>query len=229
MNEQCGPSSADLKTAITSFLQRANDVDQHPLGHSQSTINVRMRLDLKTGMIQPVGYDSNMLPKFDVMSLATVMRPIIWLETEPISYNVLTKRIEREHAELRGRLKLGRTRFAAWKKHVFAYGAPLDLSPPPPPPADQDGPVRGHIGPPGVIPSGTSPDDVSTDYQYADAYLNACVWHSDNDKAALYHQANDFMKEHYQKCAELRTLSAAEIVLSLRQWILDARADGHDF
>ena len=63
----------------------------------------------------------------------------------------------------------------------------------------------------------------SPDYAYADAYLNANAWHSDNQKARAYQDARDDQKKHYEKCAEIRVVSAIEIVASLRQWIIDAR------
>lgn len=54
-------------------------------------------------------------------------------------------------------------------------------------------------------------------------------WHSDTEKSLEYQAASPHMKLHDRKCAEIRVLSAAkDIIPPLRQWILDARADGHD-
>ncbi len=85
------------------------------------------------------------------------------------------------------------------------------------------------IGPPGESPSGIPLDELSADYEYADAYLNAQVWHADADKIAAYEAASPFMRNLYAKCAEIRVVSAIEIVGSLREWIIGARDDGWDF
>lgn len=145
-----------------------------------------------------------------------------------VSIPKLTTQIEREHKTLRGRLKQARTGLAAWKKHAFVYAGNLDRAPSPLP-ADEVQVQQVRIGPPGASPSGVPLDGLMTDYDYADIYLNANVWHADVDKSVEYQAATEFIQQHYRKCAEIRVLSAAkEIIPPLRQWILDARAAGHD-
>jgi hypothetical protein len=53
---------------------------------------------------------------------------------------------------------------------------------------------------------------LSPDYAYADAYLNANAWHSDNQKARAYQDASDDQKKHYEKCAEIRVVSGSACV-----------------
>lgn len=229
MTEACGPSSDELKTNVANFMERADEIAHHPLAGTNSTIKVTIGPDSVTGALVPVGFDMNLLPKADWLYLAVIMRPIISTEQDAISFNVLTNRIEREHVTLRRRLKPGRDRLAERRKTMFVGAQQLGTVTPPQPQAST--PERGLVafGPPGQSPTSVPLEDLSTDYEYAWEYLNANVWHADSDKAARYQASSDHIKRHYQKCAEIRTLSATGIVLSLRQWILDARADGHDF
>ena len=223
----CGPSSEKLRTDVASFLLRAEKIEAHPLAGERATFKVNVRLDLKTG--QMTGQlDHNLKDENGINSLATLMRSAIFVEQDPISLNVLTKAIEREHVLLRGHLKEARTKFEAWKKHMYvgaeAIGTPALVLP-----EGQTAIQQIRIGPPGISPSGVALESLTTDYEYANAYLNACVWHSDSEKAKHYFAASAHMKGHYAKCAEIRTLEAVGIVLPLRDWILDARAAGHDF
>lgn len=72
--------------------------------------------------------------------------------------------------------------------------------------------------------------DFTPDYELADIYLNACVWHADNDKAQEFFDSSAMIQANYAKCAEIRALSAIRLVGQLRQFILDAREHGgYDF
>jgi hypothetical protein len=187
-----------------------------------------MRLDLKTGELGATGFDPQVLPEDDWLTIAVRMRPIIFLEDDPVSVRKLTSQIEREHVPLRGRLKDARRGIDNWKRHAFVYAGNVGRPPFPLEPG-QTHLQHIRIGPPGVSPSGVPLDGLATDYDYAHTYLNAMVWHSDTAKSLEYQAASDYMKQHYRKCAEIRVLSAAkDIIPPLRQWILDARADGHD-
>ena len=210
-------------------MERADDITGHPLAGAESTIKVTISQDPDTGALVPLSFDMNLMPRADWVYLAVLMRPIIFTEQDAISLNVLTNRIEREHQTLRGRLKPGRDRLAAWRKAMFVGAQPIGSTEPPVPPEGISSQGFVAIGPPGQSATGIPLADLSTDYEYAWEYLNANVWHADNDKAARYQASSDHIKQHYQKCAEIRTLSATGIVLSLRQWLSDARAAGHDF
>lgn len=220
-------SSDDLKTAVATFMDRADKIVAHPLAGAQSTFQIIVTKDEESGN-ETVKLDRNVLPEEQWVYLATLMRSVIFLEQDPISFNVLTKLIEREHEGLRGRLKRGRDGLKAWKKHAFIYSGRIGKAAVPFP-EGQTAVAQIKVGPPGASPSGIDLERLSPDYEYANAYLNAQVWHSDNDKARLYQAASPDQKEHYRKCAEIRVISAINIVAQLRQWILDARADGWDF
>lgn len=224
----CGPSSPNLVANVANFLERAERLALHPLAGKDAQFSVRMRLDLKTGELGATGFDPQVLPDDDWLAMAVRMRPIIFLEEDPVSVNRLTAQIEREHPTLRGRLKQARRGLADWKRHAFVYAGNLGGWPGPLRPGEtRDQVVR--IGPPGASPSGVPLEDLSTDYNYANIYLNAMAWHSDTDKAIEYQNAPEHMKLHYRKCAEIRVLSAAkDVIPPLRQWILDAIQDGHD-
>ncbi|MDO3397508.1 hypothetical protein QWJ41_17410 [Nocardioides sp. SOB44] len=219
-------SSDDLKTAVATFMDRADKIVAHPLAGTHSTIKIVVTQDPESGT-ETAKLDRNLLPEEQWVYLATLMRSVIFLEQESISFNVLTNRIEREHEELRGRLKAGREGLKAWKKHVFVYSGLIGEAKVPLP-EGKTAIQQVNFGPPGVSPSGVDLEMLSPDYEYADAYLNAQVWHSDNAKARMYQAAGEDQKQHYRKCAEIRVISAIDIVAQLRQWILDARTDGWD-
>ncbi|MEI3867306.1 hypothetical protein V6S02_09470 [Microbacterium sp. CCNWLW134] len=224
----CGPSSVELKANVANFMERAERIAGNPLAGQDAQFTVRMRKDIQTGEISATGFDPRVLPEDDWLAMAARMRPIIFLEDDPVSLSKLTAQIEREHVALRGRLKQARQRLSAWKRHAFVYLGNFEVAPP--------GLVAGEersqqvrIGPPGRSPSGIATEGLATDFDYANTYLNAMVWHSDTNKSMEYQAASEFMKKQYRKCAEIRVLSAAkDIIPPLRQWILDARADGHD-
>ena len=224
----CGPSSRELKANVANFLERAEQIESHPLAGRDSTFKVQFTLHPTNGEVMATGFDMQARPDEDWLTMAVRMRPIIFLETDSVSIPRLTSQIEREHQLLRGQLKQARSRLAAWKKHAFVYAGNLDRAGPRLQP-DEFREQHVKIGPPGVSPSGVSLDGLSTDYNYADTYLNANLWHADAAKAIEYQSASDHMKLHYRKCAEIRVLSAAkDIIPPLKQWILDARSDGHD-
>ena len=226
--DACGPSSPELKANVANFIERAEQIASDPLAGQDPTFKVEFSLDPRTGEIGASGFDMQVRPASDWLAMASLMRPIIFLETDGVSIPKLTTQIEREHVPLRGRLKQARTGLAAWKRHAFVYAGNLDRAPTPLPAGEvQIQQVR--IGPPGASPSGVPLDGLATDYEYADIYLNANVWHADAAKSLEYQAASEFMKQQYRKCAEIRILSAAkEIIPPLHRWILDARAAGHD-
>lgn len=224
----CGPSSPELLANVANFLERADLIARHPLAGQDAQFSVQMRLDLRTGEVGATGFDSQVLSDDDWLAMAVRMRPIIFLEDDPVSIKNLTTQIEREHPALRGQLKQARKGLAAWKRHAFVYAGNLGGISRPLAPGEIHH-QRVKIGPPGASPSGVPLEGLSTDYDYANTYLNAMLWHSDTAKSIEYQAAPEYMKQHYRKCAEIRVLSAAkDIIPPLRQWILDARADGHD-
>lgn len=224
----CGPSSPELRANVTNFLDRAEQIAKSPLAGQDAQFKVQMSRDTRTGEVQATGFDMQVLPEDDWLTMAVRMRPIIFTETDDVSIPRLTKQIEAEHSLLRGGLKQARRGLSEWKKYGFVYAGNLGGVQPPP----ETGEVRDQyvrIGPPGQSPSGVSLDGLSTDFHYAHTYLNAMLWHSDTEKSIEYQAASAHMKLHYRKCAEIRVLSAAkDIIPPLRQWILDARAAGHD-
>lgn len=225
----CGPSTPGLKTDVANFMERANKVIAHPLGAAESSFRLAMRLDHRTGEFYSVGFEEPPRPEAEWQTLALAVRPIIFTDTDATSFNVLTNRIEREHVRLRGQLKKARQELKAWKKYVYIAAEPIG-TPASDPPRPMYPPNRMlKLGPNRQWVSSVDITEMGTDYDYANAYLNGMVWHGDSDKAAAYQSARDEMQVHYVKCAELRVISATLYVRNLRQWVLDARAAGHDF
>lgn len=221
----CGPSSPELRTSVANFMDRADEIRAHPLGGKHSSFKVTMAKNLNTGEVKPVGLKLNHLPKEQWTYLAVLVRPIVFAEKEPINLNVLTKRIEWEHPLLRGRLKMVRDDFKRWRKHMFVGRQQLGSTATPTPPTGLES-IQKALG---VPDPNDRADEVSNDYQFAWEYLNANVWHADLDKSERYQASIPYIKEHYAKCAEIRVLSATQFALELQNWLLDARADGHDF
>lgn len=224
----CGPSTTELKTNIANFMERAERIVAHPLGAAESTFRVTMQLNHKTGDFTAVGFEEPLRPREEWLVLAFDLRPIIFLEDDPVSFNKLTGRIEYEHVPLRGHLKRHRDELKAWKKYVYIAAEPIGTpaSEPPTPMLLPNQMLE--IAPGGGFQSSVDISKMSTDYEYANAYLNAMGWHSDNDKTQAYQTARPEIQVHYAKCAELRVIASTAHVRNLRQWILDARDDGHD-
>jgi hypothetical protein len=226
----CCQSSPELKADVANFLDRAEAIASNPLAGQDATFKVQMQMDLRTREVGPTGFDPDLLPEDDWLSMAVRMRPIIFTENDPVSIPRLTSQIEAKHEQLRGRLKQARKGLADWKKHAFVYAGNLGGGVQPP--MTRAGEIREQyvrIGPPGGSPSSVPTEGLTRDYVYAHTYMNSLGWHSDTDKSMEYQAASPHMRLHYRKCAEIRVLSAAkDIIPPLRQWILDARAAGHD-
>ena len=104
----CGPSSPELKANVSNFLERAEQIANNPLAGQDARFKVQMRLDAKTGEVGATGFDMQVLPEDDWLTMAVRMRPIIFTETDDVSIPKLTKQIEAEHTLLRGLLKPAR-------------------------------------------------------------------------------------------------------------------------
>lgn len=78
----------------------------------------------------------------------------------------------------------------------------------------------------GHSPEGFNIDEFTPDFELADIYFNARVWHSDADKMDQFDQASPWLKTLMAKSAEVRTLSAVQWVRYLHRWIIDARTAG---
>ena len=229
--DTCGSSTPELKATVANFLERAEKIASHHLAGQVPTFSVNFIVDPSTGELAATEYDPQVLPEDDWLPLAARMRPIIFLENDHVSIPRLTARIEREHVLLRdqGKLKQARKDLAAWKRRGFVYKGNLDRVPSPLLPGQvQMQHVK--IAAPASPASGPSRERQSTDYEYAVAYFNGSLWHGDADKRIKYDAASEQTKKHFQKCAEIRVMRAAiDIIPPLRQLIMDARADGHDF
>ncbi len=112
-------SSDELRTSVANFIGRADSIVAHEINPDSMAMKLVITQDKETGALVPESVDIPVMPLPDLFYLAVQMRPIIFTEQEPVSFNVLTKRIEREHEDLRGRLKPGRDKFQEWKRHMF--------------------------------------------------------------------------------------------------------------
>lgn len=207
-------------------MRRADNILGHPLAEQDSTISIAVTVDVAAGR-QTATLDYNNIPVQDLVYLATAMRPIVYLESEPIYFSRLTSQIEREHAAFRGKLKPYRQAFKSWlttpivrtltlgeiPQHLWS-AEPIATFTPSDPLVDQAD---------GVEVAGTT-----SDMHYALLYFYGEHWHSDDAKAAEYAAADAHTREFIAKCAELRTMGAIPYVRTLHRWVTEVRALGMD-
>src|SRR5437868_2468145 len=99
-----GRSSAELKTRVGNFMRRADAILAHPLAQSNPMLSMTMSVDVTSGEVVSASLDHKNVPVSDLVYVATLMRPIIYLQDDPISLCKLTGRIEHEHPGFRGKL-----------------------------------------------------------------------------------------------------------------------------
>lgn len=223
------PSSDKLKTNVANFMRRADKIVDHPLAGKNPTFTIQVTFDPETNAITKADLDLDNLDESGWVYLAVLMRPIMFLEQDPIAFRKVANDLSFEHRELAPMLKVAKAEFESWKSEMM-FGVQHLGKAKDPLPEGETALVSLATGPVGTLPEGVSKSDFTPDYELADIYLNACVWHSDNDKAQKFFDASAMIQANYAKCAEIRTLSAIRLITQLRQFILDAREhDGFDF
>jgi hypothetical protein len=221
-------SSAGLKTQVAVFMDRAEEVRSHPLAGTLGKLKFVLEFDPET--LQMLGGTATLddLDRSSWVYLAVLMRPVVFLEQEPVSLHVITNAISREHEPLRPLIKNFKTRYTAWQKSNLLGIA--ELEPPAVPlPAGEHQIESIWTGEVGTLPNDIDEAAIVWDRPLADTFLNGCVWHSDIAKAATYNAASPLQKQIMAKCAELRTLSAVEFIVGTRAFILAARNADYDF
>lgn len=221
------PSSEELTTRVANFMRRADAILSHPLAQQESTFTVTFGLDDATGAPTAVAMDHDNVPVSDLVYVATLMRPIVYLRDDPISLAKLTGLIEREHAGFRGKLKRFRQAFEAWLKTPILTSwtlgdVPSALR------SDRPTIVFMQTPPAGTLPNGIELTEMTSDMHYALVYFHGEFWHSDDEKAAEYAAASDPQKQFIAKCAEVRTMHAIPFVRSLHTWVTEVRGRGID-
>jgi hypothetical protein len=80
------PSSDKLKTNTANFMRRADTIVQHPLAGTNPTITIQVTFDLETESITKADLDLDNLDESSWGYLAVLMRPIMFLEQDPIAF-----------------------------------------------------------------------------------------------------------------------------------------------
>lgn len=208
-------------------MRRADTILDHPLAQQDPTITVSMSLDAQTGEVVHATLDHKNVPVADLVYVATLMRPIVYLRDDSISLAKLTGRIEREHPGFRGKLKPLRTGFEQWLATPIVQTWTIGEVP-----VEQQSnvPWTGFLptAPNGVLPNGIPLTDMTSDLHYALVFFYGEFWHSDDDKAAEYAAADAYEKRFIAKCAEVRTLHAIPFIRSLHTWVTEVRRLGMD-
>lgn len=226
----CGPSSPKLKTDVANFMERADELAEHPLATHPPSFQVVMTRDPETTLVTAMNVDWHNLDKGTWVYCAVLIRPMVFLTNDDISLAKLLDRIGEEHETLAKYAETGKALLEEWQTHMYVGQQNLGVVP-----AEYKGLPTGtvtriELGPPDTVPDDISIDidQMVPDYKLAKVFFNGHLWHSDTKKAAEFMAASPNMKAFYAKCAEIRALTAFEHVLGLRQFILQARAKGHD-
>lgn len=232
-------TSAQLRSQIDAFSERAERIIGHPLADAAPSIKLNVTLDPTMGEVRDIQFDHDNLDRDSWEQLASLERSIIFNRTDPLSVERFTTAIAREHEGLRQPLKALRTDFVAWTKSTtmgFKYLEPgeeralpggwtndnVEVTRP-------DGTVTGlWTGEPGTFPDTVDAEGFESDWAQAEIYFNGSLWHSDTDKIERWQAASELGKKHMMKCAELVTIHGVTWVRHVRQIIADARSAGYD-
>ena len=228
-------SSADLKARIVDFMDRADELLSHELADYTAPFTLNITARRSTGEVIGYDLDHRLLPKEQLVYFATMERPILWTEGEPIYVSELVAAIGKEHPNLRPHCGQISRVFKDWKTRLF-IGTRDGVTDPKnqqlPPSDDGSWKITGVW----TRPAGTSlPQDLVADpnlvedMYYAKIYLNGFVWHNDSPKTAEYRAASELLQLHYRKCAEIRVFSGLQMVIRpIREFLADARVAGED-
>lgn len=224
----CGPSSSKLKTDIANFMERADELAEHPLAAHQPAFTVIMMRDPESTLVTAMNFDWNNMDKSTWVYCAVLMRPMVFLAGDDIALGALLDRIGAEHPPLANYAERGKRFFEAWQTHMYVGQQNLRQVP-----TEHQGLPTGtvtrlELGPPDTVPDDVDLDKMVPDYQLAKIYFNGMLWHSDTKKAAKFEAASSQMRAFYAKCAEIRTITAFEHVRGVRQLVHQARNLGHD-
>jgi hypothetical protein len=224
--ENLTESSPELTIRVANFMSRAEEILDHPLAGTVSTVRLTLKVDTKTGQVVRADLDNNLLDKASWGYLATLLRPLIFLRNDQGSVGRLMNLINRDHPRLResGLDKIQKG-LNDWRTQPII--GVQDLGPIEQAESMPEGSVtRVWSGPPGTLPDDVAWSQLTADYKFAALYFNGRLWHADSDKVNAFDKATREIQAVMAKCAEVRTLSAVQWVRHLHQWILDARAAG---
>ena len=223
-------SSNDLKARVADFMERADELITHPHAGYKAPLSLTVTTNADTNEVS-YNLDHRLLDKEPLVYFATMTRPMLWTEKEPIYVPKLIEAIRQEHPALQPMCtEMTRRWKEEWRNRTFL--GLKSTAPPAYTPIDGWKLTNVWSAPVGApMPA----DDLSEvpvieDYEFAKLYLNGFVWHNDIEKTAGYRQTDELMKTHYRKCAEIRTFAGFQLIIKpIRQFFLDARAAGEDF
>ncbi len=220
------PSSDVLKARVANFMRRANAVLAHPLTGSDPRLSMTLAPDPDTGEPTRATFSYENIPQPDLIYLATLMRPVIFLN-DPVNVLKLTSRVEAEHAAFRGKFQDLRKAFADWLRTPIVTTWTIGCAPPQ---LQSDEPqiMFGPDDPSRRLPDGIVLTDPMSDMVSALNYFYGQVWHSDDDKTQAFEDASDERRQFMAKCAEIRTLGAVQFIRPLHTWVREVRAMGMD-
>jgi len=174
---QCSP---DLKARVVDFMERAEELLDHELaGYNPPIINGFR--DAQTGALTITGLKEDLLPKKQLVYFATIERPILWTEIEPIFVSKLVSSLWQEHPALRPVCAEISADFKEWRNKLFIglHEGPL---PEGVEPEEDYQLIAAYTAPVGTsLPDEIAAQGIVQDTYYAKVYLNGFVWHNDSD------------------------------------------------
>jgi hypothetical protein len=205
-------TSDDLKARVLDFMERADKLLSHPLADCRAPFKRLMTKRISTGEVS-YELDHNPVDEEPLVYLATIVRPIIFTESEPIYFPALVSAIGHAHPALRPHCHLLSDEFKKWKRQLFVgsrSNVPAGHAP-----IEDWTMVKVRTAPVGTPLPGDMPDaELIEDFYFA---------------TAEYRAAGELMQAHYRKCAEIRVFSAIQmLVRPLHRYISDAREIGED-
>lgn len=152
-----------------------------------------------------------------------MVRPIAFLQDEPVSINGVLNLVAQLDVTSRGRVAEAKAGLLSWRNSTY-WAVQVSEVP--------DGVAAGTPGEPelvavSMVPAGPPPPSRFlssdqpwvTDAQLANIYFQGELWHSDHEAALKLVEGSMFMLKEYEKAAEVRTghvvpfiLNAASIV-----------------
>jgi len=201
------------------FLDRAERIAAHPLGIHDPRVGVNFSLHFdENGM--PRRIDVNPADPAGWKELGNLIRPIIYLEDEPVSINGILNLVSQLDETQRPRVDALRKVLRSWRTTMYwgtqtvpgPEGIKLDLVP------EEPTIIAMHL-----LEVGDDriqelldehPEPMVPDYSLAETYFYGELWHANADQALELAAASPFRLADYIKAAEVRTTHSVPYILA---------------
>jgi hypothetical protein len=162
--------------------------------------------------------------------LAMLIRPIMYLEGEPVQLTKVLQLIKREAPDMREAAEAIRLDVSRWRKSMY-YGLQHlgDAAPEDALPTGQHRIEAIHSGPAGAWPESADVDaaiPIIPDWVLADTYFNGEMFHSDGPKAETIAGSAGFTLSAYKQAAQIRTVHSTPFIRRTLELVQRGRTEG---